>query len=33
MGHFEPWPVGPVESWLKVPHNYEAKLFDITIVC
>ncbi len=29
MGHVEPWLVGLVEPWLKVPHNYyEAKLFD-----
>ena len=28
MGHFEPWPVGLVEPWLKVPPNYEDKLFD-----
>ena len=27
MGHVEPWLVGIVEPWLKVPH-YEAKLFD-----
>ena len=28
MGHIEPWLVGLVEPWLKVPHNNEAKLFD-----
>ena len=28
MGYFEPWPVGLVEPWFKVPHNYEVKLFD-----
>ena len=28
MGHVDPWVVGLVEPWLKVPHNYEAKLFD-----
>ena len=28
MGHVEPMLVGLVEPWLKVPHNYVAKIFD-----